>query len=117
MASVRFIECSTVAELITGPMRDEVAIIDVRDEVRTLSRPQLCARNSTVKTAADVPVPVWACCHSFAIIRACICCTLLSMMFISTAHTCLMCVYSTGSKLQLWVILDQCVQLIMLRNA
>jgi hypothetical protein len=34
MATVRYIECSTVAELITGPMKDDVAVVDVRDEVR-----------------------------------------------------------------------------------
>jgi hypothetical protein len=33
MATVRYIECSTVAELITGPMKDDVAVVDVRDEV------------------------------------------------------------------------------------
>lgn len=32
MATVRYIECSTVAELISGPMKDDLAVVDVRDE-------------------------------------------------------------------------------------
>lgn len=34
MATVRYIDCSTVAELISGPMKDDLAVVDVRDEVR-----------------------------------------------------------------------------------
>eukprot|EP00775_Hariotina_reticulata_P004607 gene4607-4861_t len=30
--TARWVECSTVAELIMGPMKDDVAIVDVRDE-------------------------------------------------------------------------------------
>lgn len=31
--TARYVECSTVAELIRGPMKDEVAVVDVRDDV------------------------------------------------------------------------------------
>lgn len=32
--AARYVEPSTVAELITGPMKDETAVVDVRDDVR-----------------------------------------------------------------------------------
>jgi hypothetical protein len=32
--TMRWVECSTVAELITGPVKEDIAVVDVRDEVR-----------------------------------------------------------------------------------
>jgi hypothetical protein len=31
---VRTVSCEVVAELLQGPMRDDIAIVDVRDEVQ-----------------------------------------------------------------------------------
>lgn len=31
--TARYVDCSTVAEMVTGPMKDEVAVVDVRDDV------------------------------------------------------------------------------------
>lgn len=40
MATPRFVEPSTVAELLKGPMREETVVLDVRDEVGSaLSEP------------------------------------------------------------------------------
>ncbi len=33
MADLTFVEPETVAELISGPQRDDVAVLDVRDDV------------------------------------------------------------------------------------